>query len=527
MPKAERGTPKDIANKMKAKGLQKLKFYCQMCNKQCRDENGFKCHLTSDSHLRQMKIFSENAGEFLDSFSAEFEQSYMDTLRRRHGTKKMNANNVYQEVIQDRDHVHMNSTKWATLTDFVQYIGKTGKCVVEETERGWYVTYIERDPALLARQEAHRRRVESERAEEEKAAKRMERQRVEAAKAVAVAGGSVEVAEASKMERSENDRPVALTIGGGASSGSGAAAAANGSAGGSGGFDGLAGKKRKKSSSASGDAKKVKAVFGGDDEDDEDEDDDRKPAAKPTSNGDTKPAKLVEAAAAAGAATAALESSVRKGPEGHHKTTSSHTASTSASGPLASSTSKQKPEVDLLVATATAASIYDADARRKCRDEDYYRRKAFKMAGADGGDGIGSGGKSSSSSKRIDDIRKDYWIRRNIVVRIISKKLSGGKYYKRKGVIIRVIDRYMAEAEILDTSPDAKDGGDLIRIDQDDLETVVPKEGKECRIVNGRGRGKRAEVISLDKAKYRGTLKILDSGEVVEKIHYEDFSKIA
>ena len=153
--------------------------------------------------------------------------------------------------------------------------------------------------------------------------------------------------------------------------------------------------------------------------------------------------------------------------------------------------------------------------------------------GRDGpkGGGSGGGGKSKSSSspssERIDDIRKDYWIRRNIVVRIISKKLSGGRYYKRKGVIIRVIDRYMAEVEILDTAPDAKDGGDLIRIDQDDLETVVPKEGKECRILNGRGRGKRAEVVSLDKAKYRGTLKILDSGEVLEKIHYEDFSKIA
>ena len=494
-----------------------------MCNKQCRDENGFKCHLTSDSHLRQMKIFSENAGEFLDSFSSEFEQSYMDTLRRRHGTKKMNANNVYQEVIQDKHHVHMNSTKWATLTDFVQYLGKTGKCVVEETERGWYVTYIERDPALLARQEAHRRRVESERAEEEKAAKRMEKQRVEAAKAVALAGGTVEVAEASKMERSEDDKPVALTIGG-ASGGSGAANGTAGSGTG-GGLDGLAGKKRKKSSSASGDAKKVKAVFGGDDEDDDEEDDpeqDRKPPAKPTSNGDAKPAKLVEAAAAAQAgtpATAALESSASSKSDGRHKS--------SRSGPLVSSTSKQKPEVDLLIATATAACIYDADARRKCRDEDYYRRKAFKMAGGDGGDGLGSGGKSSSSSKRIDDIRKDYWIRRNIVVRIISKKLSGGKYYKRKGVIIRVIDRYMAEVEILDTAPDAKDGGDLIRIDQDDLETVVPKEGKECRILNGRGRGKRAEVISLDKAKYRGTLKILDSGEIVEKMHYEDFSKIA
>ena len=34
--------PKAIAKKLKAKGLQKLRWYCQMCEKQCRDENGFK-----------------------------------------------------------------------------------------------------------------------------------------------------------------------------------------------------------------------------------------------------------------------------------------------------------------------------------------------------------------------------------------------------------------------------------------------------------------------------------------------------
>lgn len=48
-----------IANRIKAKGLQKLRWYCQMCQKQCRDENGFKCHLTSESHKRQMMVFGE------------------------------------------------------------------------------------------------------------------------------------------------------------------------------------------------------------------------------------------------------------------------------------------------------------------------------------------------------------------------------------------------------------------------------------------------------------------------------------
>lgn len=38
MPKHEAMTPKAIANKIKSKGLQKLRWYCQMCQKQCRDE---------------------------------------------------------------------------------------------------------------------------------------------------------------------------------------------------------------------------------------------------------------------------------------------------------------------------------------------------------------------------------------------------------------------------------------------------------------------------------------------------------
>ncbi len=31
-------TPKAIANRIKSKGLQKLRWFCQMCQKQCRDE---------------------------------------------------------------------------------------------------------------------------------------------------------------------------------------------------------------------------------------------------------------------------------------------------------------------------------------------------------------------------------------------------------------------------------------------------------------------------------------------------------
>ena len=152
--KAEAGTPKWLANKMKSKGLQKLRWYCQMCEKQCRDENGFKCHITSESHQRQLLLVAEDTDKFLDTFSKDFEDGFLYLLKRSHGTKRTFANGVYQDYIHERDHVHMNSTKWETLTEFVQYLGRSGKCVVDQTEKGWYITWIDRDPETIARQEA-------------------------------------------------------------------------------------------------------------------------------------------------------------------------------------------------------------------------------------------------------------------------------------------------------------------------------------------------------------------------------------
>ncbi|PCH39813.1 hypothetical protein WOLCODRAFT_136502 [Wolfiporia cocos MD-104 SS10] len=154
MPRAEVGTPKYLANKMKAKGLQRLRWYCQVCQKQCRDENGFKCHAQSESHLRQMLVVGENAGRHIADFSSQFQHDFVQLLSRRFGTKRVKANNVYQEFIQDRQHLHMNATRWVTLTEFVKHLGRTGVARVDETEKGWFIAWIDNSPKALAKQEA-------------------------------------------------------------------------------------------------------------------------------------------------------------------------------------------------------------------------------------------------------------------------------------------------------------------------------------------------------------------------------------
>ncbi len=179
--KAEAGTPKWLANKMKAKGLQKLRWYCQMCQKQCRDANGFKCHISSESHQRQLLLFGEKPGKFLYEFSREFERDFMDILRRCHGTKRVFANAVYQEYIRDKNHIHMNATRWVTLSGFVRYLSSSGKCKVDETEKGWYITWIDRDPETVARQEALAKRDKMAKDDDERmadfVAKQVQRQR--------------------------------------------------------------------------------------------------------------------------------------------------------------------------------------------------------------------------------------------------------------------------------------------------------------------------------------------------------------
>jgi hypothetical protein len=53
---------------------------------------------------------------------------------------------VYNEFIQDKHHIHMNSTKWLTLTEYVKFLGREGLCKVEDSPKGWFIQLIQRDP---------------------------------------------------------------------------------------------------------------------------------------------------------------------------------------------------------------------------------------------------------------------------------------------------------------------------------------------------------------------------------------------
>ena len=139
MGRSEVGSAKYQSKQLKASGLQKLKFYCQICEKQCRDANGFKNHLNAHSHMGRIEELANSNKNVVTEYSNQFQQDFLRLLKIQHGTKAINANKFYQEyILNDKNHIHMNSTKWNSLTLFIKHLGQNGlvKVAQESAEDG-------------------------------------------------------------------------------------------------------------------------------------------------------------------------------------------------------------------------------------------------------------------------------------------------------------------------------------------------------------------------------------------------------
>ncbi|KDO30767.1 hypothetical protein SPRG_04668 [Saprolegnia parasitica CBS 223.65] len=391
-------TPKAIDNRQKSKGLQKLRWYCQVCSKQCRDENGFKQHMTSDAHQRQMLIVASNPNKFIQGYSELFEAAFMANLRQRHTTKRVRAHVVYNEYIRDKNHIHMNATRWTTLSGFVQYLGKTGKCIVDETEKGWYIQYIDRDPAAMARQEELQRKHKAEMDHEERNRRFIQAQ-VEEARAKL---GSVDKDETVEAKAWNPNEKVSLS---------------------------LAPSTKKTTTAAPGSIKRSAAVaFGVDDE------------------------------------------SATKRPATTHDMQGG---------------SQKRSAMDAIMA--------EEARQRQRRDAEEARNS-----------------------------RKDHWVAKDIVVKIVDKKVGDGAYYKKKGTVPKVIELFGADIKV-------HDSGDIVRVDQDDLETVIPLVGKPVKIVNGLGRGHLGTLVSINEEAFAVSVLLTTGphkGRTLDKVEYEDVCKM-
>lgn len=391
MGKNEFLTPKAIANRIKAKGLQKLRWYCQMCQKQCRDENGFKCHCMSESHQRQMEVFGQNPTRIVDGYTEEFETTFLDHMKRSHRFSRIAATVVYNEYIADRHHVHMNSTQWATLTEFVKYLGRTGKCKVEETPKGWFITYIDRDSETLFKEKMKNKRIRADLVDEEKQEREIKKQ-IERAEQLMPNGVDTEAEQQPKvLLRSESDD------------------------------------------------NKIKLKIG-------------------------STSKIVV---------------------------------------------KEKGESSKLV-------FEEVETDNK--QEKLMKNDNGKFGGRSALDELMR--EQEKAKERIN--RKDYWLCEGIVVKVMCKPLAEKGYYKQKGVVRKVVDKYVGEIEMIESKH-------VLRVDQEELETVIPQIGGLVRIVNGAYRGSNARLMAVDTNKFCAKVQIekgVYDGRVLPAVEYEDICKV-
>lgn len=168
MGKAEVGSTKWVSNQAKSKGLGRLRWYCQVCERQMRDENGFKMHVQSESHVRQMLVVGEDPKKAINAYSSDFLSAFLTQLRTAHGTKAVLINHFYQEYIQNKEHVHMNATRWPSLTEFAKHLGREGMCRVEETDKGLQIAWIDTSPEALKRAEMIRKKEMLDKGDEER-----------------------------------------------------------------------------------------------------------------------------------------------------------------------------------------------------------------------------------------------------------------------------------------------------------------------------------------------------------------------
>jgi len=427
MGKHEFLTPKAIANRIKAKGLQKLRWYCQMCQKQCRDENGFKCHCMSESHQRQMQVFGMAPERVVEGFSEEFLETFLALIRRAHRHSRVAATVVYNEYIADRHHVHMNSTRWATLTEFVKFLGREGYCKVEDTPKGWFMTYIDRDSEQAVKARLKRKRIKSDMAEDERQermiARQIERAQKSLAKANDVDDGNVAEGESESEYDSEEE-------------------------------------------------------YSGSDDGGE---------------------KLEDGSKEANKATGKIAIALQK----------------SAPGPMVNPF-EDKPKVNF------GFDEEDSGVREKEKDAVANKKGKDVKAAEPRRSALDELMKEEEKAKEKSN-RKDYWLCPGIVVKVMSKSLAQKGYYKQKGVVKKVIDKYVGEIEMLESKH-------VLRVDQDELETVIPQIGGLVRIVNGAYRGSNARLLSVDTEKFCAKVQVekgLYDGKVLRAVEYEDICKIS
>eukprot|EP01025_Chloroclados_australasicus_P026020 TRINITY_DN2584_c0_g2_i3.p1 TRINITY_DN2584_c0_g2~~TRINITY_DN2584_c0_g2_i3.p1 ORF type:complete len:151 (-),score=18.11 TRINITY_DN2584_c0_g2_i3:340-792(-) len=120
------------------------------------------------------------------------------------------------------------------------------------------------------------------------------------------------------------------------------------------------------------------------------------------------------------------------------------------------------------------------------------------------------------NEKEVQDLP---WLYEDIVVKIRSPALKKQGYYGKKAVVKRIIDGYVGELEMIE-------GGSKVRVDQAELETVIPGFGGLVMIVLGNMKGKFGQLISIKQEQFKAEVEIQDESRKIRLFDYEQICKV-
>lgn len=109
-----------------------------------------------------------------------------------------------------KKHIHMNATKWKSLSQFAAHLGREGICRVEETEKGLFVSWIDNSPDTMRKREAVMKKERQDKGDEEREQQQIQEQ-VERARQNAEKEEEISP-EAKMLQRKEGEK-VKLNIG--------------------------------------------------------------------------------------------------------------------------------------------------------------------------------------------------------------------------------------------------------------------------------------------------------------------------
>jgi len=160
-----------------------------------------------------MLVVGESAGKHISDFSQQFQYEFVQLLSRRYSTNRVKANNVYQEYIQDRNHLHMNATRWVTLSEFIKHLGREGIVRVEDTEKGFFISWIDNSPKALAKAQSSQAREKATTSDEQRERNLIAEQIARATEASEPSTSTAPPPEAALLQREEGAAPLKLSFG--------------------------------------------------------------------------------------------------------------------------------------------------------------------------------------------------------------------------------------------------------------------------------------------------------------------------